>query len=241
MSNILNDMAIGLERAELMASKLEGGFDSAKEKARVYGQFISEIFRLNLDDLQKLDKEGWQKLIGSIKEAKDAIEKYNKEARITNIVASGWADVISSIGTAMVDAEQGFRAMTDSILGMIEEIIHALLVKAFVAMISNESAKGLPGLIAAAVGIAAIKAMVSKSRADAKSASKMAKGGVVPEGYPNDSYPAMLSSGEAVIPPKALPNYKRDDKLHITVEGRVKGQDIHYIVKEIDRKYKGVY
>jgi hypothetical protein len=27
-----------------------------------------------------------------------------------------------------------------------------------------------------------------------------AKGGVVPDGYPNDTYPAMLSSGETVIP-----------------------------------------
>ena len=32
----------------------------------------------------------------------------------------------------------------------------------------------------------------------------MAGGGVVPGGYPNDSYPAMLSSGEAVVPPGKL-------------------------------------
>jgi hypothetical protein len=30
----------------------------------------------------------------------------------------------------------------------------------------------------------------------------VAKGGVVPQGYPNDSYPALLTSGETVLPEK---------------------------------------
>jgi len=37
-------------------------------------------------------------------------------------------------------------------------------------------------------------------------AQRMKKGGIVPPGYPNDSYPALLSSGETVLPPKSLQN-----------------------------------
>ncbi|MFO8022417.1 MAG: hypothetical protein R6U65_08120, partial [Perlabentimonas sp.] len=34
----------------------------------------------------------------------------------------------------------------------------------------------------------------------------MAKGGVVPAGFPGDTYPAALTSGETVIPPNKLPD-----------------------------------
>ena len=34
----------------------------------------------------------------------------------------------------------------------------------------------------------------------------MKEGGVVPAGYPNDTYPARLTSGETVIPPNKLGN-----------------------------------
>lgn len=35
--------------------------------------------------------------------------------------------------------------------------------------------------------------------------SPLALGGIVPPGYPNDSYPALLTSGETVVPPDRLP------------------------------------
>jgi hypothetical protein len=38
-------------------------------------------------------------------------------------------------------------------------------------------------------------------------AQQFAKGGVVPPGYPNDSYPARLTSGETVTPPGQLPDF----------------------------------
>ena len=40
------------------------------------------------------------------------------------------------------------------------------------------------------------------------SAQTMAQGGIVPSGYPNDSYPARLTSGEMVIPPSRLPDFQ---------------------------------
>ena len=33
------------------------------------------------------------------------------------------------------------------------------------------------------------------------------RGGIVPGGYPNDSYPALLTSGEMVVPAKRLPEF----------------------------------
>jgi hypothetical protein len=72
--------------------------------------------------------------------------------------------------------------------------------------------------------------------------SKMARGGIVPAGYPNDSYPAMLSSGEVVVPPHKLPEFERQAMdVNVTVDGVVRGSDIHYIVREVERRYKNTY
>jgi hypothetical protein len=70
----------------------------------------------------------------------------------------------------------------------------------------------------------------------------MANGGIVPAGYPNDSYPAMLTSGEMVVPPHKLPEFERNAvEVHVTVEGKTKGKDIYYIMKEMERVYKNAY
>ena len=44
----------------------------------------------------------------------------------------------------------------------------------------------------------------------------MATGGIIPTGYPNDTFPAKLSSGEAVIPLNEF--YAKLDKLITAVE-----------------------
>ena len=71
------------------------------------------------------------------------------------------------------------------------------------------------------------------------SAQPMAEGGTIPPGYPNDTYPALLTSGEKVTPPGKLGN----DNINVTVkvEGVARGEDLHYIVKEVERRYENSY
>lgn len=55
---------------------------------------------------------------------------------------------------------------------------------------------------------------------------KMATGGVVPAGFPNDTYPALLTSGEMVIPkPHSLPSMT-GSAIEIFGEFRVRGSDL---------------
>ena len=56
----------------------------------------------------------------------------------------------------------------------------------------------------------------------------MAGGGVVPGGYPNDTYPAMLTSGERVTPPGKLDNVRAGNAMKIIIEGKLKGKDIYW-------------
>jgi hypothetical protein len=55
---------------------------------------------------------------------------------------------------------------------------------------------------------------------------KMATGGVVPAGFPNDTYPALLTSGEMVVPkPHPLPNMT-GSAVEVFGEFRVRGSDL---------------
>lgn len=57
--------------------------------------------------------------------------------------------------------------------------------------------------------------------------ARMAKGGIVPKGYPRDTYLARLSSGEKVIPPQKLDHLeKAENNIHITVDGEISGNVI---------------
>lgn len=68
------------------------------------------------------------------------------------------------------------------------------------------------------------------------------QGGIVPTGYPNDSYPAMLTSGEIVTPPIKLPELTNQNiEVTVKIEGVAKGQDIYYVIKEVERRYKNTY
>lgn len=60
----------------------------------------------------------------------------------------------------------------------------------------------------------------------------MAKGGIVPAGFPNDTYPAALSSGETVLPPKALPNLGGGQREELVT--RIDARSLSVILKRYD-------
>jgi len=75
--------------------------------------------------------------------------------------------------------------------------------------------------------LAAMSAAAGAMQVAAIKATPMANGGTIPAGYPNDSYPAMLTSGETVVPPGKLPNFQNAQRelkfkpLVFELDGRV--------------------
>ena len=55
----------------------------------------------------------------------------------------------------------------------------------------------------------------------------MAEGGIVPGGYPNDSFPAMLQSREAVIPLDRLPGI-----LGLNTSNAAEGAKTTFVIKQ---------
>ena len=67
----------------------------------------------------------------------------------------------------------------------------------------------------------------------------MATGGIVPPGFPNDSYPAMLSSREMVIPaPQSLDSIFGGGNLKVSGSLRASGKELIAVFDQaqIDRK-----
>jgi hypothetical protein len=79
-----------------------------------------------------------------------------------------------------------------------------------------------------------------KEQIAAINSQKFAQGGVVPQGYPDDSYPARLTSGEVVLPPNKL-NNMGTSQVNVVIEPTLRGQDIYWIVKEVERKNKNSF
>jgi len=70
------------------------------------------------------------------------------------------------------------------------------------------------------LGVIMLAASVAAVIAALASAPKMAKGGIIPPGYKNDSFHAMLSSGEAVIPLDTLQNQvETEGNVRFVIEG----------------------
>lgn len=90
---------------------------------------------------------------------------------------------------------------------------------------------GVLGIITGAVVMAAGMMQIATINAQ-----KMANGGIVPGGYSNDTYPALLTSGEMVTPPGKLPNVgARGATEFRQIRLNIKGRDLEYIFQEQEK------
>ena len=143
--------------------------------------------------------------------------------------------VFDQLGSTIVDSLTGADAGIESFVKSMGQFLLSLVKKFLAAAVAA---------LALAVAISLIPGMAGDvfGKADAgikfggafmkgfKGFAGMAEGGVVPSGYPNDSYPTMLTSGETVTPPHKLANNSGSIEVH----GILRGKDI-YLSSE---KYK---
>ena len=85
-------------------------------------------------------------------------------------------------------------------------------------------------LIAIAAGVAAVVAALA-------SIPGMANGGIVPDGYPNDTYPALLTSREMVIPPGKLDDLQNNSSNYGgEVKFKIDGYNLAGVLQKQNRK-----
>jgi hypothetical protein len=178
--------------------------DAAKE-FKIYKEFVIKSWEQTTDSIQASMVQGIVALGTTLGEA--------------------LGDMISGVdpnfGEKVVAVIAGFLKQIGTAL-----ITYGALMLAFTLLSSN------PWTAAAAivVGIAAIAAATVLTNATKKgpTGAKLAEGGIIPPGFNNDTYPALLSSGERVIP-AALPltaGGLGEDGMHFTGTSRISGKDL---------------
>jgi hypothetical protein len=163
------------------------------------------------------ETSGWSDALRSeIAKVTDDLKEFKaqlSQLEVTAVMVEALSQSFFALGQSMVEGKSAWISFGQSLLSMLAQIVAAKLVEAFTTIFSASAditqkavAKaGIKGLAIAAVGIGALMAMMSAAKAKSKSVASMAGGGVIPAGYPNDTYPALLTSGETVFPPGELP------------------------------------
>lgn len=165
-------------------------------------------------------------------ELKDLPESYSKtvDAMVESSqrLQSAFEAMGAAVGQALGEFIKGEAKFSDVAASLIQEIIKIVagyLTESVAASFAGGASSGGPaapftGAAAAAAAISLFGSLVP---------ALMASGGVVPGGYPGDTYPALLSSGEMVIPPHKLESVMGRGQQTVNVVGVIRGQDIHLI------------
>lgn len=203
-----------LRGPDIFGKRLEKDFELIEEYGKAIGKSYDvyneklRVTRMLLDFVRESATFTFEEKIKLLKKLGDEydkilkdLEEIAKEERIFRAIGQAVAGVADRAGEAMADMSVGFEGVVESIVGGLKRIIKALLVETMIAILSGQAKKfGLAGaLFAATVGLSMLQTVMRKSER-AGSRTELARGGIVPPGYPNDTYPAFLSSNEAVIP-----------------------------------------
>ena len=113
-------------------------------------------------------------------------------------------------------------------------LAHALTAAAVAGALASAAWIPFPANLAAmATAAETLSALLIATNAQAQAAISVGlkSGGVVPPGYPNDSYPAMLTSGEMVTPPGKLPKQELSAAtIELKGKFKIEGPDLVYIL-----------
>lgn len=173
-------------------------YNEISAEIQAYSTALEGYLSIPLEERGASWTEGIGGIINSLVDLQDQFDKLETKKEIFSILANAATSFAFEIGNAIAGAQSFWKSFVDIILQTSAQIIGVLLSVAIAATIAKHAA--MPwGLIGAAIAIGLLLALWEDSKAKV-SATKMAEGGIVPPGYPNDTFPALLTSGERVIP-----------------------------------------
>lgn len=189
-TNITAKSTVGLTR-------LERTYESLQGQASAYNNALQNLWSEGM-------RPGTPEMDKVIERLVEVNLQMSKMESVRNSVDS-IANSFTALGGAIQGVAGNWLSWVGNLIGSIPTIIAGVK-----AMQSAEAGEAIAGATASGAklpfpaNIAAIFAGIAAVVAALATVPKMKEGGVVPPGYPNDTYPAFLTSGERIVPPGKL-------------------------------------
>lgn len=182
-------------------------FDSVRAEISASSKAMEDLMNLPIEEWGQTHSEALMRVSDDLVKTQEAFDKLERKKEIFGILSNAAIDFMVTLGGAMAGSQNALFALVDAVLQTAQLLISALLAEAAAALIAHKAIT-LPigGLVAGAIAVGALMAMWEGFKSNIMEAAEMANGGIVPPGYPKDTYPALLSSGEKVTPPGKLEN-----------------------------------
>lgn len=242
-----------LDVAAVKEGQLGDEFDENRAKLRAYQQAMNEYAEIVASG-EATDQQikNMEKVGQYIKKLKEEIRSLKEETldwgdiskRAASTLGRIYAQMAQSIGQSLAQQENAMQSFVSTALRTAQQVLAAMLAEVMGAVLRGAAnLGGLAGLLTVGtIGVAAANAMWQKHvQSQMDKAQGMASGGTVPGGYPNDSYPAMLSTGEKVLPPEDLDREKLDGTMQIEIDGRIGFDELAFAVSEYNRKKSNTF
>jgi len=243
-----------LDDIQTKANLLGGIADTNGLKISMFTKYLRGLSNVDIGKIiESGDIESLKKWIEGIRVGTEELKKMEAAREVANLIQNSFTSLFTTIGEGLGKVFAGEEdAMSNLFKGILSVMFDfakqfgEIMIGLGMARIALD-AIGWTGVGAVVAGMAlvtlasAAQSLLDKGP-DLEKAPGMAMGGVVPAGYPNDSYPALLSSGEMVVPPHKLPEFEnREMEVKVVVEGVTKGSDLYYVMKEVSRRYKNSF
>lgn len=148
------------------------------------------------------------------------------QGQLSNAIASS-AEMLGNMFTGDANAGDFFNNLLKMIANFAVEFGRLAIAIGTSALALRPGSLFANPLVAIGAGIALVVAGTAIKNLVSDGPAKMANGGIVPRGFPNDTYPALLTSGEMVVPkPQALPGKLGGGAIEVFGEFRVSGSDL---------------
>jgi TP901 family phage tail tape measure protein len=151
-------------------------------------------------------------------------ERMNRLAAITGIARQAFTQLGQAIATSLTQAIMQGKRFGEVLKNLLMQLASQALQKFLTIALTGGAGGFLGGIGGGIFGKGG--GLFGKIGGALFGGAKMATGGIVPAGFPNDTYPALLTSGEMVVPkPHPLPNVT-GGAVEVFGEFRVRGSDL---------------
>lgn len=219
------------------------GIDRAKALLKSFGTSTKNLAVTYTGSLADMKAAG-NDFRSTTEIALDGVTK--KAVILSETLQSTVVSAVDSFATTLANAftgDAGAQGFFNNLLVIVADFANQfgkMLIAAGAAALAFKKLLINP-IAAIATGAALIVAStaVKSLLQEGPQAQGMAMGGIVPQGFPNDTYPAMLSSGETVVPaPKSLSANMGKQDIHLSGDFRVKGTDLVLSLERAKRSYR---